>query len=541
MTKTRRTRGASKPAKTVSASSRAGTRVQDDFAQLLARFSCGVFVVSAAGKVLLANRIGAAFFGKTEAEMLGYDYGVPAVLETDQEIPIIQLDGTLGAAEVRAMPARWREQSVFVVTMRDITEQVRWRSDMQRARQRAESTSLAKSEFIAGMSHELKTPLNSILVLSELLAENNGQRLSDKEVTYAQTIYMSGQALLRLVSDVLDIAKIEAGRMVLHDDMCDVRAFVDNLSQLVAPLALVNRNAFRARVSDAVPTHIRVDAQRLEQILRNLLANAFHFTHDGTVELLVDALHDAPEAPLLSVRVVDTGIGIPAGELAAIFEGFGQVHGDGRTPNAGTGLGLTLSQKFAEALGGRIHVASREGVGSTFELRMPLRVDGDDTAGHGGETAALTGDTRPAERALLQGRAVLLVSDNMREIFALSQYLETAGASVTWAEDAAQTLVHLQSGQRIDAICLDMQMTLTHGLSLLSQVRSDRRFHTIPIVAVSTALTQGEAAQCQHAGATECLFRPVTPAEVAQRLHHWMVRADGMQSFWPVPEDGTAT
>jgi HAMP domain-containing protein/CheY-like chemotaxis protein len=251
-------------------------------------------------------------------------------------------------------------------------------AEIERARQDLEEqaaqlavSSKYKSEFLANMSHELRTPLNSLLILSKLLAENPEQNLSDKQVEFASTIHTAGADLLSLISDILDLTKIEAGKMEINPattSLSNVREYVERAFSSVAEQRGLE---FEVRATDAAPATIFTDDQRLQQVLRNLLSNAFKFTEAGRVELVLDAAPD-DTSYALSVTVRDTGIGIAEDKLRLIFEAFQQADGTTSRRFGGTGLGLSISREIARALGGEIRVTSVVGEGSTFELLLPV-------------------------------------------------------------------------------------------------------------------------------------------------------------------------
>ena len=290
-----------------------------------------------------------------------------------------------------------------------LTAELRARSDeLQRSNaELAEKAALLatssqyKSEFLANMSHELRTPLNSLLILARLLADNPDGRLSDQEVEFASTIYHSGSDLLQMINNILDLSKVEAGRMELHPKHVPLTKLLDYVHATFQPLTLDRGLAFEVAVGENVPRELYSDEQRLQQVLRNLLSNAVKFTNAGRVELRVERVTDtagfAEETlrnadTVIAFSVKDTGIGIPADKQSLVFEAFQQSEGATNRTYGGTGLGLSISKEIAGLLGGRIDVESEEGVGSCFTLYVPARLP--DTA----PTAAPEGTTPTAGR-----------------------------------------------------------------------------------------------------------------------------------------------
>jgi PAS domain S-box-containing protein len=257
----------------------------------------------------------------------------------------------------------------FAKVVRDLTERNRVEAELIRAKVAAEKASEIKSQFLANMSHELRTPLNSLLILARLLADNAGGNLSAKQVQFAQTIYASGMDLLSLINDLLDLAKIESGAITaLNIAPARLDELTEDLERGFRQLAHDKGLRFAITVHASLPAAIRTDMPRLKQVLKNLLANAFKFTKQGSVSLEI-----APaEGQRVAFSVIDTGIGIPAEKQKLIFDAFQQADGTTSRQYGGTGLGLSISRELTRLLGGEIRVASEAGKGSTFTLLLPL-------------------------------------------------------------------------------------------------------------------------------------------------------------------------
>jgi len=257
----------------------------------------------------------------------------------------------------------------YAKVVRDLTERNRVEAELIRAKVAAEKASEAKSQFLANMSHELRTPLNSLLILARLLADNAGGNLNPKQVQFAKTIYASGMDLLSLINDLLDLAKIEAGAIsALNMAPARLDELRDDLERTFCQVAHDKALQFVISVDPALPAAIRTDMPRLKQVLKNLLANAFKFTRQGSVTLEI-----APAADQrIAFCVADTGIGIPAEKQKIIFEAFQQADGTTSRQYGGTGLGLSISRELTRLLGGEIRVASEPGKGSAFTLYLPL-------------------------------------------------------------------------------------------------------------------------------------------------------------------------
>lgn len=276
---------------------------------------------------------------------------------------------------LRASQARLHEQQAELeatnAQLADQAQEMELQAEaLAEAAARAEQASRYKSEFLANMSHELRTPLNSVLILARLLADNRGGQLTPEQVRYANTIHASGTHLLTLINDILDLARIESGRLDLHVEDVDVRALVDGLRESFEPLAREKALDFRVEVQDGTPATLSTDGVRLQQVVVNLLSNAMKFTDEGHVRLRVTAPDDARVAFV----VEDTGPGIEREKLEVVFEAFRQADGTTQRKYGGSGLGLSISRQLARLLGGDLDVESRVGEGSRFTLVIPTRV-----------------------------------------------------------------------------------------------------------------------------------------------------------------------
>ncbi|MCR5876600.1 CHASE3 domain-containing protein [Phenylobacterium sp. J426] len=268
--------------------------------------------------------------------------------------------------ELEQTNSQLEEQAQTLDTQRGHLERVA--ADLKQKAGELEQASRYKSDFLANMSHELRTPLNSLLILSKLLGDNADGNLSDTQVEYARTIESSGNDLLLLINDILDLSKIEAGHLRIQPENVPLRRLAADLKQVFAPVAETRGLGFEIEIGEGVPPALETDRQRLEQILKNLLSNAFKFTEAGQVKLTV-----APSGPgRVAFAVSDTGIGISAEQQASIFEAFRQADGTISRRYGGTGLGLSISRELTRLLGGEIRLQSEPGAGSTFTLTLPL-------------------------------------------------------------------------------------------------------------------------------------------------------------------------
>ncbi|KAB7705961.1 response regulator [Bacillus aerolatus] len=399
-----------------------------------------------------------------------------------------------------------------------------------------------KSEFLANMSHELRTPLNSLLILAQMLAENINENLTAKQVEYAATIFSSGNDLLHLINDILDIAKVEAGKMeILFEDvkLSDVKEFVE--AQFI-PIAREKKIQLNVQLAPNLPKVIHTDKQRLQQILKNLLSNAFKFTEHGAVSLTIEkGVHSDTE---IVFSVKDTGIGILAENQDIIFEAFKQADGTISRKYGGTGLGLSISREIAHLLGGFIEVESVEGDGSTFTLYLPNynNMKSTELASYEAEAAAgmvedlgavpavdsvkhlLEADETGKQKALLAGKKILVVDDDMRNIFALTTALESYLVDVLFAENGKEGVALLQKNSDIDLILMDIMMPEMDGFEAIRAIRRMPEFERLPIIALTAKAMKDDRKQCIDAGASDYISKPVNLEQLFSTMQVWLYR-----------------
>ena len=353
-----------------------------------------------------------------------------------------------------------------------------------------------KSEFLANMSHELRTPLNSSLILAKLLSENKTGNLSEEQLKFANTIYAAGKDLLNLINDILDLSKVEAGKLELTPQHIEIRSMVEGLQQIFAPLAGEKHLIFRIEVAPDAPARLLTDGQRLEQILKNLLSNALKFTDTGSVALSIRAT----AGDRISFMVTDTGIGIAAPQQAMIFEAFHQGDGTINRRYGGTGLGLSISRELAQMLGGTIELSSVLGQGSTFTLTLPAQLpqqqlekalQAQKMAQHALPPAPsknsdapppFTPSTVPDDRhENLQGQRVLLVVEDDPNFAAILYELAHEMQYRCLLAASTQEGLQLIASRRPQAILLDVRLPDGSGLGVLQRLKEDPSTRHIPV------------------------------------------------------------
>ncbi|WP_328878814.1 HAMP domain-containing protein [Streptomyces sp. NBC_00299] len=484
-------------------------------------------------------------------------------------------------------------------------------TEIEEARQvleeRAEQLAVSmryKSEFLANMSHELRTPLNSLLILAKLLADNAEGNLSPKQVEFAETIHGAGSDLLQLINDILDLSKVEAGKMDVSPTRIALVQLVDYVEATFRPLTAEKGLDLSVRVSPELPATLHTDEQRLLQVLRNLLSNAVKFTDSGSVELVIrPAGIDVPQkireqlleagslteadAPLIAFSVTDTGIGIAASKMRVIFEAFKQADGTTSRKYGGTGLGLSISREIAQLLGGEIHAQSEPGRGSTFTLYLPLHpselpphgyqqqlpsLDAGDLVASAAELAELADaeietpaevrsyretqngaaalfrrrrraaselEQRPAQQEQWSapeqarstqslrgirfgGEKVLIVDDDIRNVFALTSVLEQHGLSVLYAENGREGIEVLEQHDDVAVVLMDIMMPEMDGYATTTAIRRMPQFAGLPIIALTAKAMKGDREKAIESGASDYVTKPVDPDHLLAVMDQWM-------------------
>ncbi|MCM3786347.1 response regulator [Neobacillus mesonae] len=422
-------------------------------------------------------------------------------------------------------------------------------------------TSKYKSEFLANMSHELRTPLNSLLILSQLLTENKEGNLSDKQKEYAQTIYLSGADLLKMIDEILDLSKVESGKMEINHEKVSLQDLRNFVQQNFAPVALSKDLKLAFEVKDELPESFISDGHRVKQILRNLLSNAFKFTSEGSITVSMRQADDSElphyidmDVPFLALSVTDTGIGIAPDKKDLIFEAFQQVDGTTSRKYGGTGLGLSISRELSRLLGGEIMLESIEGKGSTFTLYLPLLSDAKMNEQRGlsaeyGESAAAQESRGPL---ISQGRSILNavqtevkaqsassvtvlnnikddrddIKEGERVLLIIEDDPKFASILMDMTRDRGfKALVALQGDMGLelaksyvpDAIILDIQLPVMDGWAVLNELKANLSTRHIPVHVISVI---DDIKQGLMMGAIAYLKKPSTHESLDHAFSH---------------------
>ncbi len=410
----------------------------------------------------------------------------------------------------------------------DITELGQYRSTLEqrveeRTRQLSHSNAelsramRSKDNFLAAMSHELRTPLTAVLGLSELLSEGGYGPLGEAQIKPVATIAESGKHLLSLINDLLDVAKIGAGKVELTWSIANVSGVCEAALRLVTPMVHKKRQTIATHL-DPSATHIRVDERRLKQILVNLLSNAVKFTPDGGRVTLETRADLAAQALTFSVR--DTGIGIAEEDLARLFTPFTQLDSRLARQYAGTGLGLTLVMLLTEHHGGHVAVQSVLGEGSCFSATLPWHEAMPKIAEGGPRSAGASAAAvlKPLRPPMLRAPLIVNADDNEASLMLIGDFLRKEGFRIVDAQDGADAVAAVFKHHPA-LVIMDMQMPVMDGLSAIRVLRSNAAFANIPIISLTSRALAGDREKCIAAGASDYLSKPVSLSALVEMIH----------------------
>jgi len=365
-----------------------------------------------------------------------------------------------------------------------------------------QNSSRAEGEFLAVVSHEIRTPMNGVLGMAQLLQMTE---LTEEQRRYVETIQSSGETLLTIINDILDLSKLDAGKVTLAARPVDLRSVVAEVIDLLKPQAQHKGLYLDTEIDNSVPAWIVGDATRLKQVLTNLVGNAVKFTHHGGVQVFGRIL---PDAAMLECKVVDSGIGIPADKTPRLFQKFSQVDSSINRRYGGTGLGLVITKRLVEGMGGTISVESKQRQGSTFTFCLPVAV-----SQAPGEATGPTAAPGPLPSEL----RILLVEDNaVNQMLALG-VLQKLGCRADLAHDGEEAIA-MTRASRYDVVLMDMQMPKMDGVSATRAIRAMENVHQPYIIALTANAMESDRQLCLSAGMNDFLAKPFKTAELREKM-----------------------
>jgi PAS domain S-box-containing protein len=423
-------------------------------------------------------------------------------------------DGTIIDVEITSTNLELDGRPCRIALMNDVTLRNRIAAEAIVARDQAVEASNAKSAFLANVSHEIRTPMNGVIGMNELLLETD---LTDEQREYAMHVARSGEQMLSVINDILDLSKIESGHLELDVEEFDLAAKVRQTCDSASTLAKTKGLALQLAVEEELPSRLRGDARRLQQVLLNLLTNAVKFTASGSISVRVGATPRSAGRTAISVAVADTGIGIPAGALDHIFEPFTQADASTTRVFGGTGLGLAIVRELVELMDGSIAAESEPGRGSTFRFEVEMENAAGSDGAPGGGAAEEESET------LESAPTVLIAEDNPVNQIVAARMLERCGCSSQVVGDGNAAVEAWRSG-RYDLVLMDCQMPHLDGYEATAQIRRlEGENRRTPIIAMTAHALAGDRQRCLDAGMDDYLSKPLRHADLRAAVKHWAV------------------
>ena len=433
------------------------------------------------------------------------------------EMTVRSKDGSLLTGIFNIVPLNFGDEPCWLTTMTDITLRKVIEDELIKSKESAIIANLAKSQFLSNMSHEIRTPMNAVIAYTELL---NGTELSPTQDKYLSRIKISAQVLLEIITDILDLSKLEAGKIQMESVPLHLDLVIGNAISQVRIKAEKKGLKLKLYISDGVPLELKGDPLRLQQILTNLLDNSVKFTDKGDVSIHVTAQSSSENKILLNFEVSDTGIGMSEDQLEKIFEPFYQTGNDSSRMKLGTGLGLSICKHFVTLFGGEIWVESHIGHGTTFHFSVLLfNPDNPPNARMENEQPMFKKPDFTVTDSLKDLRA-LVVEDNEINQDVLQEILTSANMEVVIVSNGFDAITKVKQ-QDFDVVLMDVRMPGMDGFETTTQIRKSKNMATLPIIAVSASVMSEDITKAKEAGFNDYLSKPIAMEQLFKKIAFW--------------------
>ena len=503
---------------------------------ILDAVSDAVITIDATGMIESVNASTLRIFDQDEESLIGYnvktlmpephytrhdDYlgaylasGEKKIIGTSREVEGIRGDGTVFPIELHVREAQSNDRTIYTGVCRDISQRKEAEAAILHAKEEAEAADRAKSEFLATMSHEIRTPMNGVIGMTTLLLDTD---LSEDQREFAETIRKSGESLLAIINDILDISKLRSGKFTIEPIPFNLFDTVAEVTELLGTKAEEKGLAIKVSYAADVPRWLVGDEGRIRQIIINLLGNSIKFTLEGGVKLDITCSVKTEESAKISIAVQDTGVGMSSEALATIFDRFTQADASTTRQFGGTGLGLAISKQLIEIMGGDLEVESELGVGTTFTANLTLPISDDKEI-----TTASDSRTRKSISGHCFSARVLVVEDNTVNQKVATRMLQRMGCNVSVAANGQEAIAMI-ADMPFDIVLMDCQMPVMDGFEATREIRSrDASWSRIPIVAMTANAMSGDRERCIAAGMDDYLSKPVRPDGLLEILSRFL-------------------